>query len=220
MVKSLMWEYFTPRSNLEAACNICGKTYGTKLGSTSTLKKHLAVHKMEYEEYSLKQAERNKASAPFQNKRPETNSGEGSKNNTFKQIQIDDQGMWNHKELIKEKQKLFDEAVVDWVAETGTPFYAVGTPGFKRVIKVANSKLLVKTPTTVSKYVEGRAQSVLSDVHDIISAVKHTVPSIGFTTDMWTSLSGDSYCSLTTSFIDEDFEMHRWVPFVKHFKPR
>ena len=121
-----MWEYFTPRSNLEAACNICGKTCGTKLGSTSTLKKHLAVHKMEYEEYSLKQAERNKASAPFQNKRPATDSGERSKNNTFKQIRIDDQAMWNHKELIKEKQKLFDDAVVDWVAETGMYCFLFG----------------------------------------------------------------------------------------------
>ena len=34
---------------------------------------------------------------------------------------------------------------------------------------------------------------------------------------MWTSLAGDSYCSLTTSFINKDFEMHRWVPFVKPF---
>ena len=38
-----MWDYFTPRSNTEAACNICGKIYGTKGSSTSTLKKHLAV---------------------------------------------------------------------------------------------------------------------------------------------------------------------------------
>ena len=213
-----MWDYFTPRSNTEAACNICGKIYGTKGSSTSTLKKHLAVHKLEFEEYSLKQAERDKASSPFQNKRKATVSGEGSRNETFKQMRIDDQSAWNQKEAIKEKQKVFDEAIVDWVAQTGTPFYAVGTPAFKNVIKVANSKLVVKTPKTVSRYVEVRAESVLSDVHDIISAVKHRVPSIGFTTDMWTSLAGDSYCSLTTSFIDEDFEMHRWVPFVKHLK--
>ena len=51
------------------------------------------------------------------------------------------------------KQTGFDDAVVDWVAEKGTLFYAVGTPGFKRVIKAANSKLVVKTPTYVSKQV-------------------------------------------------------------------
>ena len=215
-----MWDYFTPRSNTEAACNICAKIYGTKGSSTSTLKKHLAVHKVEFEEYSLKQAERDKASSPFQNKRKATDSGEDSKNDTFKQMRIDDKGAWNQNVVLKEKQQIFENAIVDWVAQTGTPFFAVGTPAFKNVIKVANSKLFVKTPQTVSKYVEVRAEGVLSDVHDIISAVKHRVPSIGFTTDMWTSLVGDSYFSLTTSFIDEDFEMHRWVPFVKHFKPR
>ena len=36
MVKSLFRDYFIPMSNLEAVCNICGKVYGTKLGSTST----------------------------------------------------------------------------------------------------------------------------------------------------------------------------------------
>ena len=107
MVKSLMWDYFTPRSPIEAACNICGKVYGTKLGSTSTLKKHLAVHKIEFEEYSMKQAERYKASAPFQNKRPATDSGEGSRSNPFKQMKIYDQGAWNHKEITKEKLTVF-----------------------------------------------------------------------------------------------------------------
>ena len=136
-------------------------------------------------------------SAPFKKKRPRANSGEGSKNNTLKQINIDDQSMWNNNKLLKEKQQLFDDTVVDQVAKTGTPFFAVGTLGFKRVIKVANSKLVIEKTKTVLKYVEVRAESVLSEVHDIISAVKHRVLSIGFTTDMWTSFDGDSYCSLT-----------------------
>ena len=101
-----MWHYFTPTGPSEAACNICGKVYGTKLGSNSTLKKYLAVHKIELEEYSLKQAERNKASAPFQNKRPATVSGETSRSNPFKQMQIDDQGAWNQKEIIKENRRV------------------------------------------------------------------------------------------------------------------
>ena len=40
---------------------------------------------------------------------------------------------------------------------------------------------------------------------------------IGFTSDMWTSKARDSYVSLTASFIDKNFYMHRYVPFVKHF---
>ena len=136
-----MWDYFTPRSNTEAACNICGKSYGTKGGSTSTLKKHLGVHKLEFKEYSLKQAKRDKASSPFKNKMKATVSGEGSSN--------DDKGAWNQNKALKEKQQVFDDAIVDWFSQTGTPFFAVGTPAFKNVIKVANIKLVVKTPQTV-----------------------------------------------------------------------
>ena len=58
---SLMWNYFTQRNKDEAICNICSKIYGTKGSSTSTLKKHLAVHKEEYEENSLNQAVRDRA---------------------------------------------------------------------------------------------------------------------------------------------------------------
>ena len=50
-----------------------------------------------------------------------------------------------------------------------------------------------------------------------MSAVKSTIPSIGFTTDMWTSLAQDSYISLTTCFTDQDFFVHHWTPFVKPF---
>ena len=68
--RSLMWDYFTSLSKAEAICNICKKVFKTTCSSTSSLKKHLPQHPEEFEEYSLKQAEREKALAPFQNKRP------------------------------------------------------------------------------------------------------------------------------------------------------
>ena len=211
--RSLMWDYFTSLNKAEASCNICRNVFKTTGSSTSSLKKHLPQHHEEFEEYSLKQAEREKALAPFQNKRPAAEMLERQKVLSYPTT-------WNNDTALKQKQKDFDETLVDMVAETGIAFNVVGTNSFKRVIKVANPKLKVKHPRTISRYTTDRANSVLSDVHDIISAVKHHVPSVGFTTDMWTSLAGDSYCSLTTSFIDEDFKMHRWVPFVKHFPSR
>ena len=199
---SLMWNYFTQRNKDEAICNICSKIYGTKGSSTSTLKKHLAIHKEEYEEYSLNQAERDRAYSAVKDKK-NVNKAEDLSGKTFKQLRIDE--TLNFNDALKERQQEFDDAIVDWVAETGIAFNVVGTPSFKKLINIANRKLVVKTPKTISKHVEKRSVIVLSDVHDIINAVKSTVPSIGFTTDMWTSLAGDSYCSLTTSFIDKDF---------------
>ena len=38
---------------------------------------------------------------------------------------------------------------------------------------------------------------------------------IEFTSDIWTSKARDSYVLLTACFIDKNFYMHRYVPFVK-----
>ena len=56
-----MWNYFTQRNKDEVICNNFSKIYGTKGCSTSTFKKYPAIHKEEYEKYSLNQAERDKA---------------------------------------------------------------------------------------------------------------------------------------------------------------
>ena len=47
---------------------------------------------------------------------------------------------------VKVKQKEFDEAVVDFVAETGVSFYALGSLTFKKLINVSNNKLNVNRP--------------------------------------------------------------------------
>ena len=136
--------------------------------------------------------------------------------------------------------------MVNWGAQTGVSFIVLGHPRFKDVIGVFNRHIHVKTPRTYSRKVEATAESLLSKVSDIVSAVKSTVPSIVFTNDMWTILAQvvcfhidligshwcylfyifpptfnclfqDNYMSLTLSFIDLDWKLHRWCPFVKPF---
>ena len=126
-----------------------------------------------------------------------------SQNKHAKQTRIDDFKTLNVN--IEEKQKVFDESLVYFVAETGVAFNVLGTTSFKNTIEIANRRLKVKTPRTISRHVGIISQQVMSQVHDIMSAVISTIPSIGCTTDMWTSLAQDSYISLTTSFIDQDF---------------
>ena len=57
------------------------------------------------------------------------------------------------------------------------------------MIQILNKQVEVKDPRTYSRKVETTANSVLADVSDIIAAVKTTIPSMGLTTDMWTSLA-------------------------------
>ena len=76
---------------------------------------------------------------------------------------------------------------MNFVAETGVSFNVLGSESFKELIGVANRHLHVKNPRIISRKVDGSARSVLSQVSDILSAVKSTIPSGIFTTDMWTS---------------------------------
>ena len=79
--------------------------------------------------------------------------------------------------------------MVNWGPQTGVSFIVHDHPRFKDVIGVFDRHIHVKTPRTYPRKVEATAESLLSKVSDIMSAVKSTVPSIGFTTDMWTSLA-------------------------------
>ena len=203
------------------------------------MKKHLGTHPKEMEEYLKKQEEIDKKKVATNLKRPAEDEADSK---PLKQTRLD----FGAKEVTKAKQKDFDDAVVSFVAETGVSFNVLGSESFKELIGVANRQLNVKDPRTYSRKVDGASRSVLSRVSDILSAVKSTIPSVGFTSDMWTSraqvvvililqqnllihrivsisellISQDSYMSLTLSCIDVDWELHRWCPFVKPFPAR
>ena len=128
---SLFWEYFTPLDGVEKAeCNECKKPIATGGGTTSGLKKHLKIHKQVYEDYLMKQSERDKNKEKPVKKRP---SAADNFEKPLKQMKI---GFGN--ETFEETQKIFDETLVYFVAETGTAFNVLGTDAFKDVIKVAN----------------------------------------------------------------------------------
>ena len=64
-----------------------------------------------------------------------------------------------------------------------------------------------------------RTEEVRDKIARIISGCDD-IPSLSFTTDLWTSRSQDSYISLTMAFLDKDFNLHRWVPEIRSFPER
>ena len=144
------------------------------------MKKHLGTHPKEMEEYLKKQEEMDKKKVATNLKRPAEDEADSK---PLKQTRLD----FGAKEVTKAKQKDFDDALVSFVAETGVSFNVLGSESFKELIGVANRQLNVKDPRTYSRKVDAASRSVLSRVSDILSAVKSTIPSVGFTSDMWTS---------------------------------
>ena len=182
---SLLWAYYDAAKGGKARCKDCKKEICAPGGTTSGLRKHLKQHQKNYKEFLEKQEEKEKEETKkaLNMKRPADNQENQEK--PLKQIKLD----FGTQELVKAKQVAFDDSVVNFVAQTGVPFNVLGHESFKEMIQILNKQVEVKDPRTYSRKVETTANSVLADVSDIIAAVKTTIPSMGLTTDMWTSLA-------------------------------
>ena len=176
---SLLWDHYESKGG-KAKCKLCPKEVSTPGGTTSGMKKHLHLHPKVWEDYLKRQEEIDKKKCATSLKRPAEDPVDTK---PLKQTRLD----FGAKEVTKAKQTDFDDALVNFVAETGVSFNVLGSESFKELIGVANRQLHVKNPRTISRKVDGSARNVLSQVSDILSAVKSTIPSVGFTTDMWTS---------------------------------
>ena len=127
-MRNFLWEYFQQQGE-KAKCNLCKKEVSCVGGKTSGLKKHLKAHPKLLEEYLLKQEEREKEVKGV--KRPPEDQPETK---PLKQMKLD----FGAKEVTKAKQVDFDEALVNFVAETGVSFNVIGHESFKDLIGVAN----------------------------------------------------------------------------------
>ena len=116
--------------------------------------------------------------------------------------------------------KAITDAIVDFLADSGVAFRVVSLPSFQNLMRVANRRIKLKHPRTYPRLVKTKAEEVKQYLLEIITAVKGDVSCVGFTTDMWTSRAGYPFMSLTVHFIDKDWELHRWTPYVAPFPAR
>ena len=65
-----------------------------------------------------------------------------------------------------------NEAVVDFLADSGVAFKVVGLPSFKNMLNIANKKIKLKHPQTYSRSVKVKAQNIKDDISSIIDATK------------------------------------------------
>ena len=203
---NILWTLFLKKDNGKAECTICKSLIDCKGGTTSGLIKHLkAKHGEKHAEF-LKSKEVKEAS---KRKTGTKNSDDGMKQPKL-DFGIPDAAL----------TKRVDDAVVSFLAETGTAFNVVAQPSFKKLMNVANRKVQLKDPTTYSRKISEMAKEMSKDINDIIETVKPDLQSVGFTTDLWTSRAGHSYMSLTTHFIDKSWKLHRYTPYIKPFPDR
>ena len=222
MVGSLVWDYFVRAEGGTASCKICLKNMQTKSGNTTSLRKHLkSIHKEKFD-MIVKMEEEAKKKIDDEAKNKKRNiTDEDQSSSKLKQPKIGDFSERSVKySTTSDKQKLFDHAMVDFLADTFVPFNVTAQESFKKLFDIADKKLTVKHPTTYSRMITDTSNNILSQVCRIIAMEKDTIHSVGLTTDLWTSRSGDAYMSLTVSWIDSCWRMLRFTPFVQPFPGR
>lgn len=122
--------------------------------------------------------------------------------------------------IYSDAQKKFDDKIVDYIIKDLPSFKSLNSEGFLELIDYAAPKYTVKDRTTYARKIEHKYENILQQVNDIVSKCKPEMESISCTTDMWTSRANDPFISLTLHFIDGQFRLHRWTPFVRNFHGR
>lgn len=205
---NILWTFFEKKDNGKAECKECKSLIVCTGGTTSGLIKHLkSKHKENHDEY-LKSKDAKEAENANKRK-SRTGQSDG-----LKQPRLDfglpDANL----------TKKVDEAVVNFLAETGTAFRVVGQPSFKKLMNIANPKIKLKDPRTYSRMTSAKADEISKDITDIIETVKDDLYSVAFTTDLWTSRALHSFICLTVHFIDKNWKLHRYTPYIKPFPGR
>ena len=206
-LRSLLWKSYFEKRNDEGKCNTCKKVLQCKGGNTVGLSRHLkATHKKEWAQYEAAVAKREEERAKRSlNSSKTMPPPKRRKEDFFK----------NHESEDVVASEKFHKALVKHIAASHASFGQFGMKSFQRVVSTLNPRVKVKHPTTLSRMVSGEAKQVRRDVASILKAVKPDLVSLAYSTDLWTSRASDSFISLTLTFIDKDWLMHNWVPFVR-----
>ena len=208
--KSLVWDFYSVSENkLQATCLFCKGVVNTKDGNTSSMRKHLSKHATEYEKLLKAEQDRAKVKAQTE-RRPRSNStpAEGS----CSQANVKDLFMKKEKvSLSSKEQRRFDEAMVDQLCCTATPYNWCDHPKTRKLFDIANPTLTVKTGVTYSRQTADRSKIVSQMMHDIISAeATRELYSASFTTDNWTARNNDQFMSLSMHYISHDWDLRCW----------
>ena len=101
-------------------------------------------------------------------------------------------------------QKKLDEAVVEFLADSGVALRVVELDSFKKLFKIVNPNIDIKSRKSYTRMIKVKGDELRKEIINIIEVVKTDVKTISFTTDAWTSLSGDQFLSLTIQVIDKN----------------
>ena len=125
-------------------------------------------------------------------------------------------------------QKEWDHEVNKFVALTNCSYSLVGGAPFRNLINwILRKARYTRVPPINLKDRKAIARDVMKDAEynkdRIVHVIRHfkpTISSISLTADIWTDVNYRPYISLTLTFLTDEMELIRLVPFVSYFPQR
>jgi hypothetical protein len=214
----------------------CGKKLSNKLYSTSGLRSHLASHHIKVYE-KLLQDERKKreekekdynllaktirvlegTSKQQRDELDHDTPGPAIKLSATPSSQISKSHSVLFRQVIKfnnqdKKQLQFDMEVMKFIALSNLSFNIVSSEGFIGLIKFLEPRYHVKSHRTFAR---SKLPLLYSNVKEAVDfKLQEELPScdgVAFTTDLWSSRAFDPYLGMTVHFIDQKFNLQKFL---------
>ena len=184
--RSLVWKYFSVVENngkKKAKCNLCHSEVSYSGGSTGTMSNHLKhIHKSINVDVASSQPKMAQSRITDFKKTPVLN-------------------------MPKPKWQKITETLARMCARDLRPLSIVEGGGFKAFCYELNPLYDVPCKTTVGKYLTLSYDQMKSDLIQSISCQ----PGVSLTTDHWTSLATEGYITVTSHYIDEEWNFNNYV---------
>lgn len=121
-----------------------------------------------------------------------------------------------------ERQQRYDKGIAKFVCRTLVPFQAMEHIGLvlETLEPSGRVKVQIRSDRTVSAHVEKYSLECLDDVYSYIAEMRDHCEIMCFTTDLWKNPQKMYFMALTTHWIDEEFRLVKFVPFVEPFRER
>lgn len=183
MNRSDVWQFFKKKNDIPnvATCDLCQKDFKTS-SNTSNLRDHLIrFHKNIY--------------------RPTASSSSQVSPLPSKQIKLETFFSDTKSYASGSTKKLeLDKALMKMITDDLQPFNIVNNRGFKRFVQTLDPRYKLPDRHTLSNEMLPQMYDLAkTKLKALLSEIKH----ISLTTDMWTSITGDSYITVTSHFIHE-----------------
>ncbi|XP_072401942.1 E3 SUMO-protein ligase ZBED1-like [Diabrotica undecimpunctata] len=194
------WKYFSKSNDKKLAkCSECGKEYKT-CGNTTNLFDHL---KRFHPHLTKNSQSLQLASASISTSHSEASSARSNTRSVspfFRKAQLYDNNSLRKKSL--------DEALIMMICQDFQPFSIVKDEGFRKFVELLDSRYSLPNPDTLkNKLLKNMYDETSNTLKDILGSIKY----VAITTDIWTSVSNESFICVSCHFVDSHFELKRVV---------